>query len=226
MASTKSTAGDSVAFSPSGTWQQRRDLLAALPRRAGALLAADFAATALPAFEERHPDDGRPRAAIAAARAWALDPSEANRDAAYVASAASATASAAASAAAYAAAYAANAASSAASAAYAAFSAAYAASSAANAASAYAARWTELLALYRRCRGPLGVAFDPEWRTGTAVAVAERIAATGELEHAPILADALQDAGCDRPDVLDHLRDGTAALSDWTLWNLLGLGCE
>ena len=40
-------------------------------RRAFALRAADCAQRVLPHFEARHPDDGRPRRALDAARAWA-----------------------------------------------------------------------------------------------------------------------------------------------------------
>lgn len=38
----------------------------------------------------------------------------------------------------------------------------------------------------------------------------------------PILADALQDAGCEVSEMLGHLR-GSCTLADWSLWNLLGL---
>jgi len=52
-------------------------------------LAADFAAHVLPIYEkELLPDDGRPRAAIEAARAWAACPCEEHRLAAYAAAAA------------------------------------------------------------------------------------------------------------------------------------------
>lgn len=47
-----------------------------------ARLAADWAERVLPLFEGAHPQDERPRQAIAAARAWAADPSDQNREAA------------------------------------------------------------------------------------------------------------------------------------------------
>ena len=53
------------------------------------------------------------------------------------------------------------------------------------------------------------VAFDSAWRTSTAVAVAEGIYESRDFSPMPILADALQDAGCDSDDVLDHCRDRT-----------------
>lgn len=51
------------------------------------------------------------------------------------------------------------------------------------------------------------VAFDPGWRTETAVGIARRIADAREYGNLPVLADALQDAGCDAAAVLDHCRD-------------------
>ena len=51
------------------------------------------------------------------------------------------------------------------------------------------------------------MAFSPSWRTDTALALAVQMYEGREFSAAPILADALQDAGCDSADVLDHLRD-------------------
>jgi hypothetical protein len=53
--------------------------------------------------------------------------------------------------------------------------------------------------------GP-GWAFDPNWRTATAVALARAAYDNHDWSLTPILADALQDAGCDAEDVLEHLR--------------------
>jgi hypothetical protein len=50
------------------------------------------------------------------------------------------------------------------------------------------------------------VAFSSLWRTDTAVALARQIDESGEFFAMPILADALQDAGCDRTEILDHCR--------------------
>ena len=52
------------------------------------------------------------------------------------------------------------------------------------------------------------LAFAPEWRTDTAVAVAKQMYAARDFSGMPILADALQDAGCDSEDILAHCRDG------------------
>lgn len=51
------------------------------------------------------------------------------------------------------------------------------------------------------------VAFDPDWRTSTAVALAQQMYDTRDFAAMPILADALQDAGCESPDILDHCRN-------------------
>jgi hypothetical protein len=49
--------------------------------------------------------------------------------------------------------------------------------------------------------------FDPVWRTDTAVALARRMYDGRAFGPMPILADALEDAGCDEADVLAHCRD-------------------
>ena len=50
------------------------------------------------------------------------------------------------------------------------------------------------------------VKFDPAWRTSTAVALARGMYESRDFGAMPILADALQDAGCDNEDVLNHCR--------------------
>ena len=49
------------------------------------------------------------------------------------------------------------------------------------------------------------VAFRPEWRTDTAVTLAAQMYESRNFSAIPILADALQDAGCNN-DILDHCR--------------------
>jgi hypothetical protein len=51
------------------------------------------------------------------------------------------------------------------------------------------------------------VDFNPEWRTDTAVYLAKGMYESRDFSTMPILADALQDAGCNSDDVLDHCRD-------------------
>jgi hypothetical protein len=54
------------------------------------------------------------------------------------------------------------------------------------------------------------VACLPEWRTGTALAIAQQMYESRDFSAMPILADALQDAGCDNDDILNHCRDPQA----------------
>jgi hypothetical protein len=51
------------------------------------------------------------------------------------------------------------------------------------------------------------VPFDPKWRTSTAVLLAKQMYESRDFSPMPILADALQDAGCGNPDILNHCRD-------------------
>jgi hypothetical protein len=48
------------------------------------------------------------------------------------------------------------------------------------------------------------VIFSPEWRTSTVLALARQIYDSRDFSAMPILADALQDAGCDNAEVLNH----------------------
>ena len=51
------------------------------------------------------------------------------------------------------------------------------------------------------------VAFDSAWRTPTTVALAKQMYGSRDFTAMPILADALQDAGCDNEAILTHCRD-------------------
>jgi hypothetical protein len=51
------------------------------------------------------------------------------------------------------------------------------------------------------------VAFDDSWRTSTVLALASGIYAEQAFDRMPILADALQDAGCENEDILNHCRE-------------------
>ncbi|MEO2088326.1 MAG: hypothetical protein ABGY75_02360 [Gemmataceae bacterium] len=51
------------------------------------------------------------------------------------------------------------------------------------------------------------VAFEPAWRSETVVALAAGVYAERAFDRLPILADALEEAGCDNADVLAHCRD-------------------
>ena len=47
---------------------------------------------------------------------------------------------------------------------------------------------------------------EPHWRTATVVGLAETIQRERTFDRLPILADALEEAGCARPDLLEHCR--------------------
>ncbi|WP_439623610.1 hypothetical protein [Gemmata sp.] len=51
------------------------------------------------------------------------------------------------------------------------------------------------------------VTSDPEWRTSTVMALAQQMYESRDFGAMPILADALQDVGCDSDDILTHCRD-------------------
>ncbi len=54
-------------------------------------------------------------------------------------------------------------------------------------------------------------AFDRVWGTDTVLAMARQMYDSREFSAMPILADALQDAGCDNGDILGHCRDTTVS---------------
>jgi hypothetical protein len=54
------------------------------------------------------------------------------------------------------------------------------------------------------------VIFNPAWRTSTVLALAQGIYDSRDFSPMPILADALQDAGCENADILKHCRDANA----------------
>ena len=68
------------------------------------------------------------------------------------------------------------------------------------------------------------VAFDPAWRTSDVLALAQGIYDDRAFDRMPILADALQDAGCADDDVLNHCRGANAAhvRGCWVVDSVLG----
>jgi hypothetical protein len=51
-------------------------------------------------------------------------------------------------------------------------------------------------------------ALNRAWQTSTVVALAQAIYTDRAFDRLPILADALEDAGCDNADILNHCRQG------------------
>ena len=69
------------------------------------------------------------------------------------------------------------------------------------------------------------VAFDPRWRTAAALGLARAAHADGAFDRLPILADALEEAGCEDAVVLAHCRGGGPhARGCWVVDGLLGRG--
>ena len=67
------------------------------------------------------------------------------------------------------------------------------------------------------------VSLEPAWVTSTVIALARGIYDGRAFDRTPILADALQDAGCEHPDILNHLRgDGPHVRGCWVVDLLLG----
>jgi hypothetical protein len=62
------------------------------------------------------------------------------------------------------------------------------------------------------------VAFDPTWRTSTVVGLANLMYKSRDFSAMPILADALQDAGCHSEEILNHcLGEGPHVRGCWAV---------
>jgi hypothetical protein len=67
------------------------------------------------------------------------------------------------------------------------------------------------------------VTFSPSWRTDTVLSLARQMYESREFGAMPILADALQDAGCDSDDILAHCRGaGPHVRGCWVVDLVLG----
>lgn len=67
------------------------------------------------------------------------------------------------------------------------------------------------------------ISFDVSWHTATAVAIARQMYESRDFAAMPILADALQEAGCENEDILDHCRaaDGVHVRGCWVVDHVL-----
>ena len=62
------------------------------------------------------------------------------------------------------------------------------------------------------------VAIDPDWRASSVISVARNMYDSRDFSPMPLLADALQDAGCENEDILNHCRgDGTHVRGCWVV---------
>ena len=67
------------------------------------------------------------------------------------------------------------------------------------------------------------VFFSDRWRTDTAILLASQMYESRDFSAMPILADALQDAGCENPDILEHCRgEGPHVRGCWVANLVLG----
>lgn len=67
------------------------------------------------------------------------------------------------------------------------------------------------------------VAFSPEWQTSTVVALAQGIYAERAFDRMPIMADAIEEAGCDDGEILNHCRQaGEHVRGCWVVDLVLG----
>lgn len=67
------------------------------------------------------------------------------------------------------------------------------------------------------------VTIDPNWRTSTVVSIARGMYESRDFSPMPILTDALQDAGCNNEDILNHCRSaGPHVRGCWVVDLILG----
>jgi hypothetical protein len=82
--------------------------------------------------------------------------------------------------------------------------------------------WKWIDDIYNNCYCP-DLVFDNNWKTSTVVELAKTIFNNNCLYLCPVLADALEEAGCTEMVVLDRLRNATILRSEWIIWNILEL---
>jgi hypothetical protein len=67
------------------------------------------------------------------------------------------------------------------------------------------------------------VTIDPSWLTSNVVSLAQAIYDERAFDRMPILGDALEDAGCDNKDILNHCRSGEEHVRGcWVVDSILG----
>jgi hypothetical protein len=198
-----------------------REALVCIPYRMQVLLAHEWVLSVLPIFEKEFPNDLCLCNCLDLLFKWIVDPnSVAEQELKNTVNPTYATA---ANAAAYAVAayYAVNAVANAANAANTSY---YAANAAAYAVAANTINWQFIEDIFNHCYCP-DLTFDDNWKTSTVVELAKTIFNNNSLDLCPILADALEDAGCANEIIANRLRNSESLLrSEWIFWNLLNLG--
>jgi hypothetical protein len=213
-------------------WTNCEKALRQLDHKTLILLSIDWAYSVLPIYEAKYPEDYRPRKAIEAAEQWVDNPNthsaaiaRMNSRLAWDVGLASVTSTINAAVtvtgnAAYAAAWAAGYVAYAAGAAYTARNAFYITATTARTAvyvvnATSISKWKWLYKTYLQAVGPENKTFDNNWLTPTVKSLLYDTSLT------PIIADALEDAGCNNNDVLQHLRNNKDWVrADWVLSRL------
>jgi hypothetical protein len=84
----------------------------------------------------------------------------------------------------------------------------------------------DLIPILHDIFGPLPfrpITLNPSWRTSNVTALAQSIYDDRAFDRLPILADALEDAGCDNADILNHCRQpGEHVRGCWVVDLVLG----
>ncbi|HEY3788803.1 MAG TPA: hypothetical protein VGL71_08115 [Urbifossiella sp.] len=69
------------------------------------------------------------------------------------------------------------------------------------------------------------VAINSDWRSSTVISLAREMYVSRDFSMMPILCDALQDAGCENADILDHCRGNDPHFRGcWVIDLILGKG--
>lgn len=83
--------------------------------------------------------------------------------------------------------------------------------------------WRGICEAYERCVGrEKWRRMHKVWKTPTVVSLARQIVESGDESTCPILADALEDAGCDNAEVLANLRNPVTSV-EWAVLEITGL---
>lgn len=86
---------------------------------------------------------------------------------------------------------------------------------------AFKALWSLLAWSQTHCESLRVFTADPRWRTATVTALARGIHADRAWDRMCVLGDALQEAGCDDPDVLNHCQAEGHARGCWVVDSII-----
>lgn len=78
--------------------------------------------------------------------------------------------------------------------------------------------WEEIEGIYSRAHSD--IRWAKEWANTNTIGIANEIKEENDFSLMPLLADAMEDAGCSDEVTLQNIRTGPFGLSNWTLYNL------